>query len=138
MDISEQPFPYSADTEGVRIDVRPEFLDDESDMRSRRFLWRYTVRIANLGDETVQLLSRYWMISDENGRTQTVSGEGVVGEQPTLAPGEAFTYVSGCPLATPSGMMFGHYVMEYRSGTRFEAKVPAFSLDSPHATKKRH
>jgi len=124
---------YEATTRNLRVTVNPHYLEDESEPDERRFLWAYTVEITNVGSETVQLLNRYWQITDASGQVQEVRGPGVVGEQPVLAPGDAFTYTSGCPLPTPSGIMVGAYEMETAGGERFEVDIPAFSLDMPDA-----
>ncbi len=123
---------YSETTHKIRITVRPFYLEDQSSPEEMHFVWAYHVRIENQSPETVQLRNRYWRITDSLGRIQEVRGSGVVGEQPRLRPGEAFEYTSGTPLATPSGIMVGTYQMESESGERFEVKIPAFSLDSPH------
>lgn len=122
---------YEATTRNLRVTVSPQFLEDESAPDQSRYIWAYTIEIANEGRETVQLLNRYWHITDAIGQVQEVRGAGVVGEQPVLAPGEAFTYTSGCPLSTPSGIMAGAYEMETANGERFEVTIPAFSLDLP-------
>lgn len=122
---------YECETEGVRISVQPDYLEEESDPETGRFFWAYTVEIENRGAETVQLIARCWRITDAHGRTEVVRGEGVVGEQPVLKPGELFRYTSGAPLPTASGFMSGSYEMRRESGDRFEAAIPAFSLDSP-------
>ncbi len=124
---------YETTTRNLRITVNPQYLEDESVPEEQRFLWAYTIEIANEGRETVQLVNRYWHITDAVGRVQEVRGPGVVGEQPVLAPGDAYTYTSGCPLPTPSGFMVGAYEMETSDGERFEADIPAFSLDLPDA-----
>ena len=125
-----------AETHHVRITVHPTYLEDQSSPSEDRFVWAYHVRIENRGTDTVRLRDRYWRITDARGRTQEVAGPGVVGEQPTLEPGQTYEYTSGTPLSTPSGIMSGHYGMERRDGTLFEATVPAFSLDSPHQPKR--
>jgi ApaG protein len=122
---------YSQTTRGVRIDVTPVFLSEQSDPANDDYVWAYTVKIVNLSPDTVQLTARHWHITDRNGITQVVQGPGVVGEQPILHEGDTFTYTSGCPLSTPSGLMRGHYMMVTLDGDKFEAQVPAFSLDSP-------
>ena len=101
----------------------------------REFFWSYTIVITNTGEETVQLRTRHWIITDASGRKQEVRGEGVVGEQPVLAPGERFKYTSGVPLPTASGFMTGRYQMVSESGERFEIDVPTFSLDSPDSKR---
>jgi ApaG protein len=124
---------FSAVTRGLRVTVRAFYLADQSDPEQGRHVWAYRVRIANEGRETVQLLKRSWSITDGMGRTQHVHGDGVVGEQPVLEPGEVFEYTSGTPLATSSGFMRGQYHMIVTAtGERFDAEIPAFSLDSPH------
>lgn len=124
---------YSAVTRDIRITVEPRFLDDQSAPDEGRWFWAYEVEIANLGREPVQLKTRHWRITDAAGRTQDVRGIGVVGEQPVIEPGAAFTYTSGCPLPTPSGIMAGSYRMEAPGGESFEVAIPAFSLDVPDA-----
>jgi ApaG protein len=122
---------YVAVTRGVRVSVEPRYLDDESDPEQNRFAWSYTIDIANDGPVTVQLLTRRWTITDARGRSEIVRGPGVVGQTPTLKPGEAFRYTSGCPLTTSSGFMVGSYGMVTADGEPFDVAIPAFSLDSP-------
>jgi ApaG protein len=127
------PDRYNEVTRGIRVTVTPFYLDDRSKPEAREFFWAYKVEIANEGDCPVQLLRRTWHIIDAQGRTQQVHGPGVVGEQPVIAPGEAFEYTSGTPLSTPSGFMHGHYHMvETATAEPFDVAIPAFSLDSPH------
>lgn len=123
---------YHETTRNIAVTVEPTYLDDESSPENNRFVWSYHVRIANEGAETVQLRDRYWRIMDARGRVQEVRGVGVVGEQPVLGPGETYSYTSGAPLSTPSGIMSGTYRMETADGESFEVVIPAFSLDSPH------
>jgi ApaG protein len=123
---------YDVTTQSIRVSVKPVYLEDQSSPDENHFVWAYQVRIENLGEETVQLVNRYWQITDSLGRVQEVRGAGVVGEQPTLRPGEAFEYTSGTPLPTPSGIMVGAYEMKALDGRHFDVAVPAFSLDSPH------
>lgn len=125
---------YRATTNAITVTVNPVYLEDQSDPDDGHFVWAYQVRIENNGPTTVQLRSRYWNITDANGLVQEVRGDGVVGEQPVLEPGEAFEYTSGTPLQTPSGIMVGSYQMETEDGDWIDVKVPAFSLDSPHQT----
>src|SRR5215831_9057946 len=127
---------YSEITRAIRITVKPFFLEEQSSPEESHYVWAYHVRIENHGGETVQLRNRYWRITDSLGRIQEVRGAGVVGEQPVLRPGEAFEYTSGTPLGTPSGIMVGTYQMENETGERFDVKIPAFSLDSPHQPVK--
>jgi len=126
---------YEAVTRDIRICVTPQYLEDESAPEEGRYFWAYTIDISNEGQETVQLRSRHWRITDAAGRTEEVRGPGVVGKQPTLSPGTTFTYTSGCPLSTPSGIMVGSYQMTTEKGELFNVEVPAFSLDSPHARR---
>ena len=119
-------------TRGIKVVVRPFYLDDQSEPDQSHFVWAYHVEIRNGGAERVQLRTRYWRITDAMGRVQEVRGPGVVGEQPVLEPGEMFEYTSGTPLATPSGIMAGIYRMESVTGEQFDVEIPAFSLDSPH------
>ncbi len=124
---------YEAETRGIRVEVRPLFLDDQSSPAESRFVWAYRVLIENRGRETVQLLRRTWRITDAHGRVQLVHGDGVVGERPVLEPGESFEYTSGTPLDTPSGFMAGQYhLVVTASGEAFDAEIPLFSLDSPY------
>ena len=128
---------YEQETAGVMVRVEPRFLPEESAPEQSRYVWAYTIEIENRGSETVQLLSRYWRITDENGLTQEVRGPGVVGEQPVIAPGKSFRYTSACPLAAPSGVMVGAYSMQrIGDGGAFDIAVPLFALDSPHQSKR--
>ena len=127
---------YEATTRRIRVSVEPVFLDEQSAPDEDHYVWAYQVKIGNDGIEPVQLLNRHWQISDARGQLQEVKGEGVVGEQPMLKPGEVFEYTSGTPLATPSGIMFGSYEMETKTGERFSIKIPAFSLDSPYQARQ--
>jgi ApaG protein len=130
---------YTATTRGIEVGVETFYLEEQSDPGAGTWVWAYRVRIANAGPETVQLLRRTWRITDGQGRLNLVEGPGVVGEQPVLRPGEAFEYTSGTPLNTPSGFMEGSYhMMVTATGEMFDAAVPAFSLDSPHAARKLH
>lgn len=123
---------YSETTQGITVTVRPVYLEDQSAPTENRYVWAYFVRIENNSSATVQLKTRYWQITDALGRVQEVRGAGVVGEQPVLKPGQAYEYNSGTPLSTPSGIMRGSYQMESADGDRFDLRIPAFSLDSPH------
>lgn len=126
------PAPYSKTTHGVAIAVEPFFLESHSVPALGHYVWAYRVRIANRRGGPVKLLTRYWRITDSAGAVQEVFGEGVVGEQPLIQPGDAYEYTSGAPLTTPSGLMSGRYEMETLDGDRLDIEIPAFSLDSPH------
>ena len=129
---------YEAETRGIRIKVTPKYLSRESAPVKNHYVWSYSIEIENVGRETVQLLSRYWHITDGTGKVQEVEGPGVVGEQPRLTPGDSYSYMSGVPLTTPSGFMRGHYVMVTDGGQTFEVAVPAFSLDSADERRVVH
>ena len=122
---------YRAVTRQIEVTVEPNFLPERSSVDRGQYFWSYTIVITNTGAETVQLRTRHWTITDATGRKQEIRGEGVIGEQPVLAPGERFEYTSGVPLPTASGFMTGCYQMVSESGERFEIDVPTFSLDSP-------
>ena len=114
---------YEAVTRGIRVRVTPEFIEDQSSPDESYFVWAYTVEIANEGEETVQLISRHWRITDGRGSLQEVRGPGVVGKTPVLAPGASFRYTSGCPLTTPSGIMAGSYQMSGPGGVLFNVEM---------------
>jgi ApaG protein len=118
-------------TRGIAVSVEPAYLEANSSPNNSQYVWAYRVTIENQGRETVQLLSRHWMITNARGELNEVKGPGVVGEQPVLKPGESFQYTSGAPLNTPWGMMGGSYQMESESGERFDIEIPTFSLDGP-------
>ena len=122
---------YRAVTRQIEVTVEPNFVPDHPSVQKGQYFWSYTIVITNSGKETVQLRTRHWIITDAAGRREEVRGEGVVGEQPVLAPGERFEYTSGVPLPTASGFMTGRYQMVNDSGLHFEVDVPTFSLDSP-------
>lgn len=124
---------YESTTRAIKVRVEPSYVEEESSPGEGHFFWHYTVEIENHGEETVQLRSRYWRITDDRGRTQEVRGMGVVGEEPVIEPGSCFSYTSGAPLPTASGFMVGCYQMESETGELFNVEIPAFSLDSPHA-----
>lgn len=115
------------------ITVRPQFLPEHSSPEEEQFVFAYTVTIRNTGETTAQLVSRHWIITDANNRIEEVKGEGVVGEQPILQPGDAFEYTSGCPLPTPVGSMKGSYLFVAEDGTQFEAAIPEFVLSTPRS-----
>ncbi|WP_075291060.1 Co2+/Mg2+ efflux protein ApaG [Pararhizobium arenae] len=122
---------YRALTRDIEVTVEPYYLEEQSDPDDSRYVWGYRILISNKSGKTVRLMSRYWNITDENGQVDEVNGPGVIGEQPVLNPGETYEYSSGCPLDTPSGMMYGYYSMETPEGESFQVAIPAFSLDSP-------
>ena len=127
--------PYEQVTDGIRIRVTPEYSDEQSTPDEGYFFWIYTIEISNESERSVQLKSRIWRITDAYGKTEEVRGPGVVGQTPHIPPGQSFTYSSGCPLSTPSGIMVGSYQMVDEAGRLFDVAIPAFSLDSPYATR---
>jgi ApaG protein len=120
-------------TNGILVTVKSAYMPERSTPTLRRFAFAYTVTIANQGRETAQLMSRHWVITDSEGEVQEVRGDGVVGEQPVLAPGEAFEYTSWCVIATPTGSMHGTYQMVAETGARFDAEIASFRLGMPHS-----
>jgi ApaG protein len=123
----------AATTRGVRVEVRSAYLPERSFPADSQYFFAYRIRITNTGEETVQLLSRHWVVTDGDGRVEHVRGPGVVGEQPVLEPGEAFEYTSFCPLPTPIGSMHGTYRMVTAGGSTFDAEIAPFSLAVPTA-----
>ena len=117
-------------TNGIRILVTSKFLHAKA--QEQRWYFSYSVRISNEGSETVQLVSRHWIITDGSNQVEEVKGLGVVGHQPTLAPGEAFEYTSGCPLKTPFGSMRGTYQMVRADGNGFDVEIAEFALTEPY------
>ena len=115
----------------IRIEVATKYVVDQSEPDVDRYVFAYTITIENLGDLPARLLRRHWVITDANGKVQEVTGDGVVGEQPHLNPGESFSYSSGAVLETPVGAMQGSYHMESDNGTNFEAPIPPFTLAVP-------
>ena len=115
----------------ISIEVATDYVDDQSEPDVDRYVFAYTITISNHGNIAAQLLSRHWIITDANGKTQEVSGDGVVGEQPHLNPGEKFRYSSGAVLETPVGAMQGSYRMQADNGTHFDAPIPPFTLAVP-------
>lgn len=118
--------------DSIRISIKTRYLPEQSQPQLSKFVFTYTITIHNDGDETVQLISRRWNITDANGRVQEVAGIGVVGEQPILAAGEEYTYTSGAVLDTETGTMKGFYQMRTDSGELFDAAIPVFALIPPH------
>ena len=129
---------FEETTHNIRVCVEPVFLPDQSDPEDGQYVWAYHIAIENRGHDTVQLLSRYWRITDAQGRVQEVRGAGVVGEQPVIAPGARHEYTSGVPLPTPSGFMGGQYQMQNAAGARFDVVIPLFSLESPFEERRIH
>ena len=133
MPSDQTPAPASrAVTNGVRVEVRTRYAPERSRPEGNRWEFHYTVTISNERRETVQLISRHWIITDAANTVQEVRGLGVVGRQPTLAPGETFEYTSVCPLGTPFGSMRGTYQMASASGERFDAAIAPFGLSAPY------
>ena len=124
-------FPYAEETQGIIVRVAVNYLAEQSEPGKQRWFWSYHIRIENGSDEPVQLLTRHWLITDADGDEQIIDGEGVVGEQPVIKPGASYDYVSGCPLATPSGSMRGSYGMIGRAGERRSVTIPHFALREP-------
>ncbi len=120
-------------TQGIRIQAESVYDEERSAPQESYYFFAYQVRISNVGEETAQLLSREWFIMDATGDEQRVQGPGVVGEQPVLAPGEAFEYTSFCPIKTPVGSMHGTYRMIRADGGSFDAVIAPFSLAVPHS-----
>ncbi|HXV76993.1 MAG TPA: Co2+/Mg2+ efflux protein ApaG [Candidatus Polarisedimenticolaceae bacterium] len=120
-------------TRGVRVHVVSRHDPDRSDPENGQWFFLYTIRITNEGDRTVRLLSRHWIITDSSGKVEEVRGPGVVGHQPTLAPGESFEYTSGCPLETAFGTMHGSYEMVVEGGGAFRAEIAPFALGLPYS-----
>lgn len=119
-------------TRGVRVSVLSEYAPDRSNPPKNEWFFLYTITISNEGPDTVQLISRHWIITDGSGHVEEVKGPGVVGQQPTLASGQSFTYTSGCALPTPFGTMQGTYQMVTRSGEFFDVKIAPFTLSGPY------
>ena len=121
------PEPYN-----IEVDVETSYIEDQSAPDLNRYVFAYTITIRNEGNLAAKLLTRHWIINDANGNVQEVHGEGVVGEQPYLKPGESFQYTSGTVIETPVGCMEGSYQMISDDGTPFNAEIPAFTLSLPH------
>ena len=129
---------YEETTRNIRISVEPNFLEDQSEPEEGRYVWSYRVTIENRSELTVQLLTRFWRITDGRGRVREIRGDGVIGEQPVIPPGRAFEYTSGAPLETASGFMTGTYGMRASTGESFEVGIPMFVLESPYEEKRVH
>lgn len=124
-------FPYAETTRGITVRVSVSYLAEQSEPDQGRWFWAYHIRIENDAPMAVQLLTRHWVITDGRGARHSVEGEGVVGEQPMVAPGASYDYVSGCPLGTPTGVMQGSYHMIGEDGSTFDVKIPRFPLVAP-------
>ena len=120
-------------TKGIRVSVEAQYVPEQSSPRSRRYVFAYTVRISNEGEEPAQLRSRHWVITDGDGKVEEVRGPGVVGQQPLLRPGEQFEYTSGCVLTTARGEMHGTYQMFRPDGSAFDAVIAPFALGLPYS-----
>jgi len=127
---------YSCTTRNISVTVIPQYLADQSEPEDAHYVWAYTIQLENLGEETAQLINRYWNITDARGGVQEVNGEGVIGEQPVLEPGDTYQYTSGAALTTSSGIMKGHYEMQTDDDEMFLIEIPAFSLDSPDQVQR--
>ncbi len=125
-------FTSEAITRGIRVAVVAEYTPDRSQPARQEWFFLYRITITNEGPETVQLISRHWIITDGRGQLEEVRGAGVVGQQPVLRPGESFTYTSGCPLNTPFGVMEGTYQMVTSAGESFDVKIAQFALSEPY------
>ena len=128
-------FPFFAETDDIIVRVSVSFLPEQSEPDRGRWFWAYHVRIENEGSRPVQLLTRAWQITDGRGTVHHVEGEGVVGEQPVVHPGKSYAYVSGCPLATPTGVMEGYYNMVDGDGRTLRVAIPRFALVAPAVTE---
>jgi ApaG protein len=126
-------FSSRATTRGIEISVQARYVPEQSEPQQHQWFFAYAVRLHNTGSETVQLVSRHWIITDANGEVEEVRGPGVVGEQPVLEPGASFEYTSACPLATSFGTMHGSYRMVLPGGDEFDAEIAPFTLAEPHA-----
>ena len=124
-------FPHVATTGNIHVRVAVSYLPEQSAPDAGRWFWSYHIRIENDGERAVQLLSRHWHITDGRGTEHEVKGEGVVGEMPLIAAGASFDYVSGCPLATPTGAMHGSYRLVDEEGAAFDVEIPRFPLLAP-------
>jgi ApaG protein len=128
-------FTSEATTRGVRVQILARYSPERSQPSGNKWFFLYTVTIVNEGTETVQLLTRHWVVTDGAGHIDEVKGPGVVGKQPTLAPGESFEYTSGCPLSTPFGVMEGTYQMVTANGEPFDARIAPFTLSEPYSVQ---
>jgi len=123
---------FQSTTKKIKVEVHPSYIQDQSDPAQSYYYFSYRVRISNEGEKPVQLLRRHWIIKDAFGQMEEVSGDGVVGQQPTLKPGDIFEYSSFCPLSTPTGSMQGTYYMKASGGEEIEVEIPMFILSEPN------
>lgn len=130
-------FDHEAVTGPVTVRAQPHYSADQSDPAARYWVWHYHVRIENNGAEPLQLIDRHWIVTDGDGATREVRGEGVVGEQPVIQPGESFDYVSACPLPTAAGNLRGSFGMRRDNGERFHVAIPAFDLVAPASAGRK-
>lgn len=126
-------FSSRAVTRGIEVFVQSSYVPEQSEPDQQQWFFAYRVRLTNGGDETVQLLTRHWVITDANGQVEEVRGPGVVGKQPVLEPGQSFEYTSACPLTTAFGTMHGSYQMRARTGDAFDVEIAPFTLAAPNA-----
>jgi ApaG protein len=126
--------PSEAVTRHIRVAVETEYAPGRSDPAQNQWFFLYTIKLTNQGPETVQLISRHWIITDAMGQTEEVRGKGVVGKQPVLEPGESFEYTSGCALKTPFGSMRGTYQMMTDKREGFDVEIPSFTMTEPYTT----
>ena len=124
-------FQHAAITDGITVRVAVNFLPEQSRIEAGKWFWVYHIRIENGSPHTARLITRHWRITDGRGAVNFIDGEGVVGEQPVLRPGESHDYVSGCPLSTPNGSMEGHYSFRLENGRQVRAAIPFFPLAAP-------
>ena len=129
---------YEKISNNVKVTVIPYYLEEQSSPNDNHYVWAYRINIEKLGNKTLQLNNRNWVIIDANGCVQNIQGEGVVGEFPIIQPGESFEYTSGTPLKTTNGIMQGFYLMSQDNGKQLKIDIPAFSLDSPYNKKNFH
>jgi ApaG protein len=125
-------FTSDAITRGIKVHVESQYAPERSQPAASEWFFIYTITITNEGTDTAQLVTRHWIITDGTGKIVEVRGDGVVGEQPVLKPGESFTYTSGCPLETPFGVMEGTYQMVTKDGEQFDARIAPFTLSEPY------
>jgi len=129
---------YRAITNEIEVSVRPNFLASHSMPEDEHYVWAYEIEIANHSSNWIEIVSRHWTITDARGTVETVSGDGIAGKHPVIAPGARYSYQSAAPLDTPSGIMVGHYIAKTADNHLLQIDIPAFSLDSPYDAGSRH